>query len=173
MFIERRKMMRKLLILMLVLGMAPMACATVSLVSTAATVGESGTVTIQVSSDWASLAWTGYLGYTHAGAALTSAWANTIAGKDGYVFPSPAGYAGYYQLVAADLAAEPVTIQAGIQFEGILQGITGSAEGIDYDFYLYNGSWTAVIDTFTLTVIPEPITLALLGLGGLLLRRRK
>jgi hypothetical protein len=171
MFIERRKMMRKLLILMLVLGMAPLAGATISLVSTAATVGLSGTTTVQVSSDTADLPWAGYLGYTHAGASLTSMWVLPAAGGDAAVAPSPGGYAGYWWMSAADNAS-PFTIAAGVQFEGTL---LGTATGV-YNFYLYDSNWSTPISpsgTFTLTVIPEPMTMALLGLGGLLLRRRK
>ena len=163
--------MRKLLILMLVLGMAPLACATVSLVSTGATVGITETATIQVSSDTDSVGWTGYLGYTHANAAITSAWAETIAGSDAAANPSPGGYVGYYQLVSLDLSTPTDSIQAGIQFEGLAHGTaTGS-----YDFYLWDQDWDGgtLLGTFTLTVIPEPVTIALLGLGGLLLRRRK
>jgi hypothetical protein len=173
MFIERRKMMRKLLILMLVLGMAPLAGATISIVNTAATVGLSGTYTVQVSSDVDSGAWTGFMGNvaTSVGS-VTSAWANTIAGSDRQINPQGAPYSGYYQIKALDLSAPADTIQAGVQFEAVVIGL---AEG-SYNFYLYDSSWSVPVSpdgTFTLTVIPEPMTMALLGLGGLLLRRRK
>ena len=161
--------MRKLLILMLVLGMAPMACATISLVSNAATVvaGDAG-FTVQVSSDVSSAGWAGNIGYTYAGAGLTTVWALPAAGTQANVTPSPGGWTGYYAISAADTVPPPTSIVAGVQFEGILKG---TATGT-YVFNLTDISW-AVQDTFTLTVIPEPMTMALLGLGGLLLRRRK
>ena len=162
--------MRKLLILMLVLGMAPLACATVSLVSSAATVGISEAATIQVSSDVDDLAWAGYIGYTYANASITTMAALPAAGSLGGVGAGPGGWLGYWQLSAAD-NTPPNTIDVGVQFSGAAMGTaTGS-----YDFYLYDGNWTTASPwgTFTLTVIPEPITMALLGLGGLLLRRRK
>jgi hypothetical protein len=45
--------------------------------------------------------------------------------------------------------------------------------GVTVNVVLYDNSETQVLDTLTITQIPEPATLALLSLGGLLLRRRK
>jgi hypothetical protein len=71
-------------------------------------------------------------------------------------------------LVAYDATIPTDSIDAGIQFEGILKG---TATGT-YTFGLLNSGWVSQ-DSFVLTVIPEPMTMALLGFGGLLLRRRK
>ena len=64
--------MKRFMILILVLGMAPMAGAEISFVSTSAWVGNSQTVTIQVSSDTSGVAWAGYIGYTHANVSITT-----------------------------------------------------------------------------------------------------
>jgi hypothetical protein len=39
--------------------------------------------------------------------------------------------------------------------------------------YMFDGSTGAILDTLIINQVPEPTTIALLGLGGLLLRRRK
>ena len=66
-----------------------------------------------------------------------------------------------------------------------MDAVTPWAVGIiaDYEFHcdalgsvlitLYDADVTTVIDTMTITQVPEPMTIALLGLGGLFLRRRK
>ena len=68
----------------------------------------------------------------------------------------------------ADLGALSGTLVDLIGFECLAAGdalvtLYGSAD---------TNTWTAV-DTVTIHQIPEPMTMALLGLGGLLLRRRK
>lgn len=49
-------------------------------------------------------------------------------------------------------------------------GVTQAAD-IATTVYLLNGETMEIMDTAT--IVPEPITIALLGLGGLFLRRRK
>lgn len=50
-------------------------------------------------------------------------------------------------------------------------GVTPSPEGLDTPVYLLNADTLEIMSSAT--IVPEPITIALLGLGGLFLRRRK
>jgi hypothetical protein len=49
-----------------------------------------------------------------------------------------------------------------------------ASQAVSADIFLYQkGAGTMTIDNVSLTAVPEPASLALLGIGGLLLRRRK
>ncbi len=58
-----------------------------------------------------------------------------------------------------------VGVFADFEFECIGKG--------DVTITMMLGDATTVVDTLTISQVPEPMTIALLGLGGLLLRRRK
>jgi hypothetical protein len=76
-----------------------------------------------------------------------------------------AGYSGWWALCDTSDGGQTWNLNGG--------GMTGEAlwnggiEGMNMD----SGAWT--ISTITIPIIPEPATIALLGLGGLLLRGRR
>ena len=52
--------------------------------------------------------------------------------------------------------------------------LTCMSAGVDVFVELYDDAWATMLDTLIIHQVPEPMTIALLGLGGLfLLRRRK
>ena len=180
--------MKKLLIFMLVFGLTSMAhaVAVVQLAEDDVTdglgIGESAQeITLTPDDDTVEISfysstadpWTRYFGVSpETGIGTFSAWTiYPAAGDDATVSNDPYGYTGYWYVEAKD-AAEPFNLAAGEQFM-----ISYTATSFDNDVQtitLYNETWTAGgIDMLKITQIPEPITIALLGLGGLFLRRRK
>ena len=167
--------MKKLLTLMLVLGMASVANAALSLIAPTE-INEGDTVTIQISSD--STADDGcYLdfGYVSEGGFELS--------NPRYLFPYPPIIIPPYppipppyndiiefELLFASAPGEVVT--PGVWFE---VDLTCLKVGVDVWIEMYDAaSPYPLIDSLTIHQIPEPMTVALLGLGGLfLLRRRK
>ena len=166
--------MKKLLTLMLVFGLASVASASLSMdISGTVEVVQGDTLTITTSSD--DTAQEGYLGYIIIEAGgdgalsnpVTLSNAGNIAGTNPY---SEEGWGVGYELSASSTVSDLV---AGDHFT------------VDWATSGLNVGDTAVVSlwldpdydtpqaTATLTVIPEPMTIALLGLGGLLLRRRK
>ena len=165
--------MKKLLILVLVLGIASTASAALSLADSALTVTINTTVAFNVDGDTASnIDW--YVGNVPGKADVTGMVLDSSgnAGPNAYVNESPYGYNGYWELGSKDDDPDTWDIIAGTQFNGTITvgGTTGT-----YSIYLYDSGWTStgVKDTLALTIVPEPMTIALLGLGGLFLRRRK
>jgi hypothetical protein len=68
-------------------------------------------------------------------------------------------------------AQTPEPIPPGVWFE---VDLTCLKAGVDVFVELYDGSSFEMIDSLTIHQVPEPMTIALLGLGGLFaLRRRK
>jgi len=177
--------MKKLLILMLVLGLASSASALVvdlraDDVDTLAVTVTSLSPSVQVSvySD------TGIAGnYTRVvttdiGIGTFNAMTiTTAAGPDAAVTNPYYGYGWAYLVEAkdADPAVDPPNISPGEHFYFTYTATSFNADGsVQQTIDLCNRDLTwSVIETMVITQIPEPATIALLGLGSLFLMRRR
>jgi hypothetical protein len=166
-------MMKKLLILMLVFGITSAANATVlswSVDDITITIGDSAVVQLVSDDDLAYAAkWVGQEPSTFA--VIDSIVGLANAG-DAPVIKDPTltVYPGWWTVEALDFEP-PSTIAPGAQYDVTITGLALGTYLIDSDSYGTGGGFN---DVLTINVVPEPMTIALLGLGGLfLLRRRK
>jgi hypothetical protein len=166
-------MMKKLLILMLVLGLASSANAVmVTLVPSGSGSHAAGDVVIDKLADDTSVhdAYIGIVDTTYGDMTITAyaAAGNESSQTD---YGAALGYDHIIQISTKH--GDPFdTIKAGAQFK-ITVAFTGAALGEDVVVKLLDAS-LGEADSYTIMGIPEPMTIALLGLGGLfLLRRRK
>ena len=92
------------------------------------------------------------------------------AGDAGYVAPN-ATFIGYYDVGGNDALVDKPDQEPGqwFQFNVTTYAVSSGQDSMQLDVYTGPG-WGL---TGSINVIPEPMTIALLGLGGLLLRRRK
>jgi len=168
--------MKKLLILMLVLGMASSANALiVTLDPSGSAVVPAGTITVNVVSDTADL------GYEYAVkildttyASFSSVTATSDAGIDSFLtdYADALGAETYTYVITTLDKGVSGTVQPGVQW--ILDiAFTGAAPDQTATLALLDDTLTQ-IGSYEMVGIPEPMTIALLGLGSLfLLRRRK
>jgi hypothetical protein len=161
-------MMKKLLVTLMVLGLISTANAALSINIGDTPVGEvyPGDVISVVSDDTSS--WLGYIIAVDGGAVSLADGAMLAAAGDlGAISEySEAGWgAGYELVVAASPTGTPVA--AGAQFT---MSVVGGNQGDLIDLYV-DPDYENVVAR--VTVVPEPVTLMLLGLGGLFLRRRR
>jgi len=182
-------MMKKLLVLMMVLGMATMANAAIKLsvngqdAPDVITLYPSDYITIGVvnidyvsvadRNFWAYVDLSDLDNYTVAGAALVAPGKGDMASFSYAEYPAPSDY-GEYSVSQTWTPGVVSPVPAGLyfQFELHCDGISDVVVDLwDYNPIAYPSG--AIVDTVTIHQIPEPITMALLGLGGLFLRRRK
>jgi hypothetical protein len=160
--------MKKLLGLVLVLAVASLANATILTWSAdSVNVAVNGTITVQlVASDnvFYDDVWVGADESLIAQIQSITEVDNN-AGDNGYA-AAQSVYPGWYKIGTADMSDPFNSVKAGAQFDVVIKGLAMGTYVISSDAYGQN-------DELTVNVIPEPATMAILGLGGLLLRRKK
>jgi len=166
-------MMRKMLVLILVLGLASAANAMLITVDEqqgdAFEVDITSTITV-VSEDASS--WLGYIIVEEGGAgslgnAVILDAAGNIAATTAY---TEAGWGTGYELTAAMSPSGVPALAAGSQFSFDYVGTVGDTATISL---FVDPEYTTPVASVNVTVVPEPMTVVLLGLGALFLRRRR
>jgi hypothetical protein len=180
-------MMRKLLVLMLVLGMASLAAAVPTITVSNATPVNGETIQVYITGTAADAnpdgstatgGWSGFVAIDYATFGPTGGSTYLSLGANPAVTPEAGGYAQYSTSSALEYFAaipllpwaEATDVDAGLWFtyDVLVTGVDGDSELIDL---LDNG--LGIVTSVQIDIIPEPMTMALLGLGGLFLRRRK
>lgn len=165
--------MRKLLVLFLVLGFTSAANAVLiqvdGLGGETAEVQEKATITV-ISED--TLNWLGYLIIEEGGKGTLSNPAGTALAGDpalaGATEYTEAGWGTGYELTVAGSASFPVGV--GTQFSFDYTGTLGDTAKISL---FVDPEYVVPVASVGVNVVPEPMTVVLLGLGALFLRRRK
>ena len=187
--------MRKLLIFMLVLGMASLATAVPTITVSNATPNPGDTIQVYITgtaaeasgpggtpgggySGFMAIDYTNYNYYNYPTSSspylsITSFSPTITTAAGGYAAASGPSYgAAYWAAMPLLPWAEATDVDAGLWFtyNVSIDGVAGDVEVIDILDNAYGIIGSA---TVTITEIPEPMTMVLLGLGGLFLRRRK
>jgi hypothetical protein len=169
-------MMRKLVVLILVLGMASAANAVLIQVDgkagAALEVDEGIVPVITVVSEDAS-SWLGYLIVEDGSAGVLSDLQKLDAAGDmgSATAYEEAGWGAGYELTVAMSPGGVPPIAVGPQFSASLTGVALDQTSVISLFV--DPEYGTPAATTSVKVVPEPMTIMLLGLGGLFLRRRK
>jgi hypothetical protein len=187
MFSGRRMMMKKLLVLLTVLAMASAASASMSIVAPSQVmnseqfaigvdvVGESALITdVLVVAGNASLVDASGVGLAAIKPGVDPYFDDFSSDPNFLQFASDLGITNvkalyYYEFV--DVAVPPAVLADGALVSNIL--VTAGAGSDDVVIGLLDAANGVIRSTANVQVVPEPMTIALLGLGGLFLRRRK
>ena len=165
--------MRKLLVLILVLGLA--SAANAMLITVDEQQGDSFEVniksTITVVSEDAS-SWFGYLIIEDGGAGSLENAVKLDAAGDIGAFSAyiEAGWGTGFELTASMSPAGVPALAAGSQFSFDYLGSIGDTATISL---FLDPEFTTPVASVNVTVVPEPMTVLLLSLGALFLRRRR
>ena len=168
--------MKRLVALLLVLGLASTANAVMLQVDGASAAyiaieeGTTALITI-VGEDTSS--WLGYVIVEQGGAGVLSdvavlPAAGDLAGAEPY---TEAGWGAGYMLTAAESPGSSSPISTGSQFN---LNYSGGTMGDTATISLFiDPEYTTPVASVNVSIIPEPMTIALLSLGALFLRKRK
>lgn len=165
--------MRKILVLILVLGLA--SAANAMLITVDEQEGDSFEVdiksTITVVSEDAS-SWLGYIIIEEGGAGSLENAVKLDAAGDIGVFSAytEAGWGTGFELTASMSPAGVPALAAGSQFSFDYLGSIGDTATISL---FLDPEFTTPVASVNVTVVPEPMTVLLLSLGALFLRRRR
>lgn len=165
--------MKKLTVLILVLALTSAANAV--LIQVDGQVGETfdvqEKVTISIVSEDA-LNWLGYLIVEEGGlGVLSNPVGTTLAGDPALAGATPyteAGWGDGYEITVAGSASFPVGVGTQLSFD--FSGALGDTATISL---FVDPEYSVPVASVGVNVVPEPMTILLLGLGGLFLRRRR
>jgi hypothetical protein len=164
-------MMKKVLALLLVLGWASGASAALTFVDVPTdpiNIGESIAITLNNSEDGSYGGWLEITDQAVGDYDGDPVFTTTGDPAGGSSLTTYVEYPGWYEFsVASTDPANPIV--AG---DHLVINIAGLSEGTT-TLNLYASDGTTLLESASITVVPEPMTIALLGLGGLFLRRRK
>ena len=159
--------MKKLLVLSLVLSVASLATAGMSLSGdVSGLVGEDLTIQVLVTDEipGGGVASTIWFGLNDAALDIVSAQVEPLAGSSAVMVDYSADWQYLNWPTSPLLGSYGDGVWATFVVEGLAEGT--------YSVQVQDNNYDTQ-DTATVTIVPEPMTMALLGLGGLLIRRKK